>query len=458
MASKAKQSISKKQKSFAAAVKGVKTPSVFAKTSCKLTMPPGYPHRRLPKPTMENSFFIDLRTTDASDMEVAEALDKKCKNIRGIHYRDDLRIVEVIFATKDERDSNLDAIVIPNRKPVYPTCRVDGGKMVYIKMANVPYGDEEELREAIAKYWAEFGLVIDTAPHKVHGKWATRRWDIMLSIPENEKIEAPVAFELLGASIVAEWPKSPPSCLICKKAGHQAKKCPSKIPKAGGRPNPEKKDQQVTPAKIGQEKTESEKTSKTGLDEVPLPKPKKTDQIGVQSASVSVTASTSATVSETASVSASASISKSVIESADSEVEGSEMLTDEESEDERIDYSPFFRTGTKPERFSNDAWKIILSGITSQDWERLAAAPVNTKFDYAMQEIVDSKSKAEVNRMDTVTPPPFQFEDPTTPRKGNKRMVKDDNVVTAGNVEFVANVGGEGVRRSSRKRKPTKRK
>jgi hypothetical protein len=339
MASKAKQSVSKKQKSFAAAVKGVKTPSVFAKTSCKLTMPPGYPHRRLPKPTMENSFFIDLRTTDASDMEVAEALDKKCKNIRGIHYRDDLRVVEVIFATKNEMESSLDAIAIPNRKPVYPTCRFDWQKMVYIKMANVPYGDEKELKKAIVEYWEEFGLVLDTAQHKVHGKWATRRWDLWLSVPKDEKIEAPVAFELLGASIVAEWPKSPPSCLICKKAGHQAKKCPSKIPKAGGCPNPEKKDLQVTPAKNGQEKTESEKTPKTGLEKVPPPKPKKTDQIGAESASVSVTASTSATVSETASVSVSASVEKSPDSNRakiDSKISPTSEAADEEENMEQV--------------------------------------------------------------------------------------------------------------------------
>jgi hypothetical protein len=61
-------------------------------------------------------------------------------------------------------------------------------------------------------------------------------------------------------------------------------------------------------------------------------------------------------------------------------------------------------------------------------------------------------------RQGMVTPPPFPTKDPVTPRKGSNRMVKEDNVVTAGNNEFVAGVGGEGVRRSSRKRRPTTRK
>jgi hypothetical protein len=37
-------------------------------------------------------------------------------------------------------------------------------------------------------------------------------------------------------------------------------------------------------------------------------------------------------------------------------------------------------------------------------------------------------------------------------------MVKEDNVVTVGNVEFIASSGGEGVRCSGRKRKPLKKK
>ena len=420
MASRAKQSVSKKQKSFAAAVKGVKTPSVFAKTSCKMTMPPGFPHRRLPKPTMENSFFIDLRTTDASDLEVAEALDKKCKNIQGIHYRDDLRVVEVIFATEEERNSHLGGIAIPNRKTVYPTFRLDDHRTVYIKMANIPYGDEKKLGKAIEEYWEQFGLVIATAPHKVHGKWATRRWDLMITIPKDEKFEAPVAFELLGASIVAEWPKSLPSCLICKKAGHQARQCPSKNPKAGERPNPDKKDQQVTPAKIGHQKTEAEKTPKTGLEDVPLPGHKKTDQIGAQSASASVTSSVSATVSETASVSVTASVKKSP----DSETKKPEPQTVKKATDSGVNKGKM--------------------RIDEDESEGETCQPEPEVYLGHGTETVDLQRE-------TTTPPPLPLEDPDTPRKGNKRMVKEDKAAESFK-KFAVAEGEVGARRSGRKR------
>jgi hypothetical protein len=450
MAKKAKQKAAKKPGSFADAVKGVKTPSVFAKTTCVLKIPPTYPSRRIPTTKEDNSFFLDLRATNALDNEVAEALTN-IENVCGVNYREDLRTLEVIFSSAEARNNYRGKeIIVEGKKSLFPILpREQQPTIVYIRLANLPYGDETVIKEAISGHWKQYGRIVDIAPHKVYGKWLTRRWDLLLELSDSKKLEAPVAFELLDRPLVAAWPSSPPSCLICHSAGHQAKKCPQKIPKVGGRPDPERKDRQ--------EKSEKGKDTETVLEVLPKPKQAK---IGEETVSVSVTASTSATVSETTSVSASASVSKSVVESADSGAEGPEMLMDEdeESEDEMLDYAPFYRTGTKPERFTEAAWKVKLSSITPQEWERLAAAPANAKFDYAMQEIVDSKSKAEVNRMDTVTPPPFQFEDPTTPRKGNKRMVKDDNVVTAGNVEFVANVGGEGVRRSSRKRKPTKRK
>jgi hypothetical protein len=67
-------------------------------------------------------------------------------------------------------------------------------------------------------------------------------------------------------------------------------------------------------------------------------------------------------------------------------------------------------------------------------------------------------TEIEDARKGMVTPPPFLTKDPETPRKENKRMAKEDNVATVGNVEYVATTGGEGVRRSSRKRTPSKRK
>jgi hypothetical protein len=433
MAKKAKQKAANKPRSFADAARGVKTPSVFAKTTCILKIPPTYPSRRIPTTKEDNSFFLDLRATDATDKDVAEALTN-IENVCGVNYREDLRTLEVIFSSAAARNNYRGKeIVVEGKKSLFPILpREQQPTIVYIRLANLPYGDETAIKEAISGHWQQYGRIVDIAPHKVYGKWLTRRWDLLLELTEGKKLEAPVAFELLDRPLVAAWPSSPPSCLVCNSAGHQAKKCPQKIPKVGGRPDPEKKDRQ--------EKSEKGKDTETVLEVVLKPKEAK---IGEE------------TVSATVSKPASASTSKSVTKSADSGAEGPEMQTDEdeESENERVDYAPNFRMGTKREGFSDARWKQILADITPQDWERLAAAPANTKFDYAMQEIVDSKG----DRMDTVTPPPFQLEDPTTPRKGNKRMVKDDNVATVGNVEYVATSGGQGVRRSSRKRKPSKK-
>jgi hypothetical protein len=71
MARKAKAK-SKAEKSYAKVVGGVKTPSVFAKTICKLNIPPTYPNRWIPTTKEGNSFFLDLKATDASDVEVTE--------------------------------------------------------------------------------------------------------------------------------------------------------------------------------------------------------------------------------------------------------------------------------------------------------------------------------------------------------------------------------------------------
>jgi hypothetical protein len=428
---------SKAEKSYAKVAGGVKTPSVFAKTSCKLQIPSTYPSRRIPTTKEESSFFLDLKATDASDVEVAECL-AKMENIVGVSYRDDLRVVEVICTGIAVRnDYAKKEIVINGKKSLFPMIpREQQPNILYVRMANLPYGDEEDIQKAIRKHWEGYGEVLDVAAHKVYNKWLTRRWDLLLVIDNGKKLEAPVAFDLLGRPVVAAWPSSPPSCLVCNSAGHQAKKCPQKNPKAGGRPDPEKKDRQ--------EKSKKGKDTETVLEVLPKPKQAK---IGEE------------TVSATVSESASASISKSVTKSDDSEVEGpemkeSEMQTDEEESDSPVDYSHYYLSGTVPDSWTEAAWAKHVQSFTEEEWLKVS------RTEEEFKEIMDAQkaSVEKVNRMDTVTPPPFQFEDPTTPRKGNKRMVKDDNVVTAGNVEFVANVGGEGVRRSSRKRKPTKRK
>jgi hypothetical protein len=306
MAKKAKQKAANKPRSFADAARGVKTPSVFAKTTCVLKIPPTYPSRRIPTTKEDNSFFLDLRATNASDNEVAEALTN-IENVCGINYREDLRTLEVIFSSAEAKNSYRGKeITIEGKKSLFPVLpREQQPTLIYVRLANLPYGDETAIKEAISGHWKQYGRIVDIAPHKVYGKWLTRRWDLLLELSDSKKLEAPVAFELLDRPLVAAWPSSPPSCLVCNSAGHQAKKCPQKNPKVGGRPDPEKKDRQ--------EKSEKGKDTETVLEVLLKPKEAK---IGEE------------TVSATVSKPASVSTSKSVEKSADSGVKGPEMQTD----------------------------------------------------------------------------------------------------------------------------------
>jgi hypothetical protein len=277
MAKKAKAK-PKARKSFAEVAGGVKSPSVFAKTTCTLKVPPTYPNRRIPSTKEESSMFIDLKSTDASDQQIADIL-MQFENICGVNYRDDLRTVEVIFTTIEARNKYAgNAIGIPGKKPVAMILpREQQRTILYVRMANLPYGDEENIKEVIGGYWEQYGRVLDCAPHKVYGKWLTRRWDLLLELKEGKKLDAPVAFELLGRPIVAAWPSSLPSCLICNTAGHNAKKCPEKIPKAGGASDPVNKvgqtskvvQEQKQPAEVVQGSTDTQEIQSKAVGKSP---------------------------------------------------------------------------------------------------------------------------------------------------------------------------------------------
>src|SRR5437879_11844214 len=244
--------------------KGVKTP--FAQTECKLKIPPGHPGQKIPETKEESSFFINLESGNATDYEVFEAL-QKIKQIRSVLYQDDLRVVECICISKEEQDRLVRSeIPIQDKQPVRPQLpRHLVPRLLYIRLANLSVvAEEAEIRQAIIKHWSHYGDVVDAAPHKVKGtNWITRRWDLLLTIEKTaQKLEAPVAFDLLGRNIVAAWPGSPPSCLACQSAGHQAKKCPLRKSKAGDAFDPERKSMSHPG---------NAETTKSGPDSSPVP-------------------------------------------------------------------------------------------------------------------------------------------------------------------------------------------
>src|SRR5438128_2802786 len=217
--------------------------SPFEETVCKLQTPAAYPSRKIPSTKERNSAFIDLDKQDATHADVFQAL-KQLKTISGVKYRRDLRVVEVIFNSEDERNRRVaDSLKTPAQKTVFMNLpRHLVPKVIYVRLANLPLEGRDEISAAIKTHWSQHGEVVDTAPHTVKGtNWLTHRWDLLIKTPNENVLEAPVSFELLDRPIIAAWAGCPPSCLICLNAGHQAKKCPSKQSKAGEQPDPEKR-------------------------------------------------------------------------------------------------------------------------------------------------------------------------------------------------------------------------
>ena len=109
----------------------------------------------------------------------------------------------------------------------------------------MPFGQENELRQALVNHWSSFGQVMDVQPYKVPGKpWLTKRWDLLLQLPDGCKdLKAPPIYSLEGyaGTIISSWNGAKKACLHCKTAGHSTSKCPLKKPgnqKVGELANP----------------------------------------------------------------------------------------------------------------------------------------------------------------------------------------------------------------------------
>src|SRR5437879_6623579 len=117
--------------------KSLKTP--LAQTECDFKIPSGHPGRKIPETEEENSFFINLESGNATDIEVFTAL-QRYNQIRTVLYRDDLRVVECICRTKKEREAFLENVIpVPNKEPLKPiTPRHPLPRLSYIRLANLP--------------------------------------------------------------------------------------------------------------------------------------------------------------------------------------------------------------------------------------------------------------------------------------------------------------------------------
>src|SRR5438128_8946723 len=148
----------KKPKSYASAVRGVEERNdFFTLAECKLRRPGNMPNGRIPNTTEANSFFVDLKSTDATNAEVLAAIDTA--GIIGAIVRDDLWVIEFVCKNDDALESALETVFIPeNKQPfmaIIPHHKTN--KNLLIKIANMPFGHENELRNELVNYCASYG-------------------------------------------------------------------------------------------------------------------------------------------------------------------------------------------------------------------------------------------------------------------------------------------------------------
>src|SRR5438128_7556593 len=193
------------------------------------------PHARIPNTNEKHSFFIDLKSTDASEEEVLAALT--LNGIVGAHSRDDLWVVKLICKSNAVVEVAMNTVFnIEGKKPVEAILpRHKTNKLSLIKIANIPIGTRQELSEKLSTYWSQYGTVIDDAPYMFPGKpWLTKRWDVLLQLNERaKKLAAPPVFQIDGYTdtLVCSWSGAKKACLRCKCAGHSTSKCPANKPK-----------------------------------------------------------------------------------------------------------------------------------------------------------------------------------------------------------------------------------
>src|SRR5437879_13592799 len=93
--------------------------SPFEETVCNLQTPVAFPSRKIPATKERNSAFIDLDKQETTHADIFQAL-KQIETISGVKYRRDLRVVEVIFDSEEERNKRVaDAIKTPAQKTVF---------------------------------------------------------------------------------------------------------------------------------------------------------------------------------------------------------------------------------------------------------------------------------------------------------------------------------------------------
>ena len=223
MAEKATASTSKTPlgRTFAqAAATAVASTSPFTQTECVVSLEKHLPKVKLPRPAGLHPVFYDLCSTTASEEAIINVLPN---DLLGCVFHSDIHLVEMDCISAESQEEllakNLD---IPDHPPLVPIPpQHDLPNYTLVKLSNVPVRSVAVMELILRKQFAEHGEIIKIGPHRIAKRqWITRRWDLVIKLPSDHQLEAPMLFEVFGEKVHAWWIHSPKTCLTCKTVGH----------------------------------------------------------------------------------------------------------------------------------------------------------------------------------------------------------------------------------------------
>src|SRR5438128_432611 len=422
MADRAKNT-AKKKKTYATVVVGIKEKNdFFTLAKCTLRRPPGLPNGRIPNTKEVNSFFVDLKSTDATNEEVLNAINTA--GIVGANVRDDLWVIEFVCeneaAVKKAMKTPFTVEGKQSFKAILPRHKTN--KYVLIKMANVPFGQKDELRKTISKYWSTYGTVVDVKPYQFPGRpWLTKRWDLLLKLNDGvKKLNASPVFKIEGYTdtLISTWNGAKKACLRCLVAGHSTSLCPIqnlKNQKVGESANPLQKIDGS--ARDQKRKEKGSKVSSGSLEGT---------KASTSSAAPAVTSATLATPTTSATTDMEVDATAAQASTTPIPVASEQVRTTTTAiEVENPDYDTV-----------NPASRDMIVGLAEMNIrglnraEYLSARP--TGVCQGLLDLYDNIGSDYYGSLsaEQSSPPVFQqtaSQDPDTPRKGRKRGAKEDN-------------------------------
>src|SRR5580765_5664827 len=223
MAEKATASSSNTQlgRTFAkAAATAVASTSPFAQTECVVSLEKHLPKVRLPRPAGLHPVFYNLHSTMASEEAIIDVLPD---NLLSCVFRSDIHLVEMDCISVESQEELLaKPLDIPDHPPLVPIPpQIDLPNYTLVKLSNVPVCSVAVMELILHKQFAEHGEIVEIGPHRIaNHQWITRRWDLVIKLPSNCQLEAPMLFEVFSEKVHAWWIRSPKTCLTCKTVGH----------------------------------------------------------------------------------------------------------------------------------------------------------------------------------------------------------------------------------------------